>query len=72
MCSNVQQYDKKVFLRVNEAQRCCVHSVFISPILEAENKKNTLGVLEIVKNEHITEFSDLFNHVAISLSVKLN
>lgn len=35
MSHNVQKYDKQVYLRVSEAQRCRVHSTLVMPVFDA-------------------------------------
>lgn len=34
MSHNVQKYDKQVYLRVSEAQRCRVHSTLVMPVFD--------------------------------------
>lgn len=35
MSHNVQKYDKQVYLRVSEAQRCRVHSTLVMPVFDS-------------------------------------
>jgi hypothetical protein len=49
MTGNVQKYEKHVYLRVTEAQRCKVHSVLVVPVFEKANSARPLAVFELVQ-----------------------
>jgi hypothetical protein len=42
MCNNVQKYDKDVYLRVSEAQRCRVHSTLVMPVFDGPPRPSSL------------------------------
>ena len=51
MSHNVQQYDKQHFLRVDEAQRCRVHSAMFMPLYTLPHGQRPVGVFEVVQTE---------------------
>eukprot|EP00210_Caulerpa_lentillifera_P002070 g1985.t1 len=67
VCSNVQKYDKKIYLRVSEAQRCRVHSTVVLPFFEPSIPHRALGVIEVVTNDRNVAFHELLKRVIASL-----
>ncbi|DBA84996.1 TPA: hypothetical protein ACH3X2_005734 [Trebouxia sp. C0005] len=49
MSHNVQQYDKRHFLRVEEAHRCRVHSALFMPLFTSANRHQPFAVFEVVQ-----------------------
>lgn len=49
MSHNVQKYDKNVYLRVSEAQRCRVHSTLMVPVFGSGSRDKALAVFELVQ-----------------------
>jgi len=67
VCSDVQKYDKQIYLRVSEAQRCRVHSTVVIPFFEPTERHRALGVIEVVKNDKGVSFTQLLQSVIASL-----
>eukprot|EP00210_Caulerpa_lentillifera_P000873 g844.t1 len=67
ICGDVQKYDKKIYLRVSEAQRCRVHSTVVIPFFEPAVRSRTLGVIEVVRNDRNASFNELLERVIASL-----
>lgn len=65
----MQKYDKKIYLRVSEAQRCRVHSTVVVPFFEPSVRHRTLGVIEVVRNDRGASFNELMDRVIASLDV---
>lgn len=70
MCGDVQKYDKQIYLRVSEAQRCRVHSTVVIPFFEPTERHRALGVIEVVKNDKGVSFTQLLENVITSLEVQ--
>jgi hypothetical protein len=51
MTNNLQKYDKQVYLRVSEAQRCRVHSTLVMPVFACPNRQRAVAVCELVQSE---------------------
>jgi len=49
MTGDVQKYGKMAYLRVTEAQRCKVHSVFVVPVFDTRSPGRPLAVFELVQ-----------------------
>ncbi|MEW5317724.1 MAG: hypothetical protein WDW38_009003 [Sanguina aurantia] len=49
MSNNLQKYDKQVYLRVSEAQRCRVHTTLVMPIFTSESRDSPVAVFELVQ-----------------------
>lgn len=57
MTHDVQQYDRSVYLRVSEAQRCRVHSTLVVPIFGTRHHQDMpLAVLELVQSDREVVF----------------
>ncbi|GMH33670.1 hypothetical protein BSKO_01504 [Bryopsis sp. KO-2023] len=67
MCSDLQRYEKPVYLRVDEAQRCCVHSTVLMPFFESKSRDRPVGVIEVVKNAKNVCFSELVDQMSQAL-----
>ena len=69
MCGDVQKYDKQIYLRVSEAQRCRVHSTVVIPFFEPTQRHRALGVIEVVKNDKGVSFTSLLEKIVMALEV---
>ncbi len=58
MSHNVQKYDKQVYLRVTEAQRCRVHSTLVMPIFASASRTKPVAVFELVQSDKGVVFPD--------------
>eukprot|EP00775_Hariotina_reticulata_P002477 gene2477-2781_t len=59
MSHNVQKYDKQVYLRVSEAQRCRVHSTLVMPVFDAADETGggrPVAVFELVQADRDVAF----------------
>lgn len=61
MSQNVQQYDKSVFLRVAEAQRCRISSALFMPLYNSSKRDCVLGVFEVVQTEREVLFQGVID-----------
>jgi len=68
MCNDLQKYHKQIYLRVNEAQRCMVHSTVVMPFFDTPNREKAVGVLEVIKTAKNVSFSDLVERLTESLA----
>ncbi|CAD7696777.1 unnamed protein product [Ostreobium quekettii] len=68
MCNDLQKYHKQIYLRVNEAQRCMVHSTVVMPFFETPTRERPVGVLEVIKTAKNVSFSDLVERLSEALS----
>ncbi len=48
---NVQTYDKSVYLRVSDAQRCRVHSTMLLPLYMTAQREHPFAVFEVCQTE---------------------
>lgn len=69
MSNNLQKYDKQVYLRVSEAQRCRVHTTLVMPIFTSESRDSPVAVFELVQGEREVEFPSLTSVLRSSLKV---
>lgn len=69
MSRDVQRYDRNVYLRVSEAQRCRVQSTLLVPVFAPEVSGRTVAVFEIVQSDRGTSFSKLMAWLERSLQV---
>ncbi|GIL73230.1 hypothetical protein Vretifemale_3457 [Volvox reticuliferus] len=67
MSHNVQKYDKQVYLRVSEAQRCRVHSTLMVPIFGSDSRDTPLAVFELVQGDRDVTFPAVLSHLTASL-----
>ncbi|KAK9835194.1 hypothetical protein WJX81_005064 [Elliptochloris bilobata] len=56
---NVQTYDKSVYLRVADAQRCKVAATLLMPLYETELREHPFGVFEVCQSEKNVLFPSL-------------
>lgn len=56
---NVQTYDKSVYLRVADAQRCKVAATMLMPLYETEQRTHPFGVFEVCQSEKNVLFPSL-------------
>lgn len=70
MSHNVQKYDKQVYLRVSEAQRCRVHSTLVMPVFTAGTTHKAVAVLEIVQSEKDVVFPNIIGWLQRCLQVR--
>lgn len=67
MSHNVQKYDKQVYLRVSEAQRCRVHSTLMVPIFGSEARDSPLAVFELVQGDKDVTFPAVLSQLSSCL-----
>ncbi len=70
MSNNVQQYDKQVYLRVSEAQRCRVHSTLVVPLYSPEMLFKPIAIFELVQSDKDCPFPAIMSHLQRSLEVR--
>ena len=70
MCNNVQQYDKKVYLRVSEAQRCRVHSTLVVPLYSSDMTGRPVAIFELVQSEKHCPFLTVMANLKRCLEVR--
>ncbi|GMH39305.1 hypothetical protein BSKO_07203 [Bryopsis sp. KO-2023] len=63
MCSDVQKHGKSTFLRVDEAQRCSVHSTVVLPVFMSENPGKPVAVIEISHHEKDVQFATIISRM---------
>jgi hypothetical protein len=73
MCNDVQKYDKQVYLRVTEAQRCRVHSTLVMPVFDAADAstgaQQPVAVFEVVQSGQSALFPEMLEWLSASLQV---
>lgn len=69
MSHNVQQFDKTQFLRVDEAQRCRVHSALFMPLYAAAARRHPFAVFEVVPADTDVPFPVLVQWLKCCLQV---
>ncbi|GLC44355.1 hypothetical protein PLESTB_000478300 [Pleodorina starrii] len=67
MSHNVQKYDKQVYLRVSEAQRCRVHSTLMVPVFGSDSRDTPLAVFELVQGDRDVTFPAVLSQLTSSL-----
>ena len=60
MSHNVQKYDKQVYLRVSEAQRCRVHSTLVMPVFSDESGGRPVAVFELAQSDKDVAFPQVW------------
>jgi hypothetical protein len=68
MSHNVQKYDRQVYLRVSEAQRCRVHSTLVMPIFALESGDKPVAVFELAQSKQHASFPDVVGWLGEALS----
>lgn len=83
MCNDVQKYDKQVYLRVSEAQRCRVHSTLVMPVFDgaggmmddddgcARRGQRAVAVFEVVQSERDVMFPEMMGWLRACLEVRV-
>lgn len=72
MSHNVQKYDKQVYLRVSEAQRCRVHSTLVMPVFDSgdgEVGARPIAVFELVQADKDVPFPAVIAELRKCLTV---
>ncbi|KAG1674596.1 hypothetical protein FOA52_001845 [Chlamydomonas sp. UWO 241] len=67
MTRDVQKYDKRVYLRVSEAQRCRVHSTLVVPVFCPQEQRRPVAVFELVQSDRDCSFSAVMHWLQRSL-----
>lgn len=68
MSHNVQKYDKKVYLRVSEAQRCRVRSTVVLPVFTSASRDRPVAVFELAQADKDLEFPSVLSWLKNALS----
>jgi nucleolar complex protein 2 len=83
MCNDVQRYDRHVYLRASEAQRCRVNSTLVMPVFDDEGPaaaaaragagvaraRRPVAVFEVVQSERDVEFPEMMATLKACLQV---
>ena len=69
MARNIQQYDKRHFLRVEEAHRCRVNSALFMPLFSSTAQQQPFAVFEVVQAEADVVFPVLVQWLTRCLQV---
>jgi hypothetical protein len=64
MSHNVQKYDRQVYLRVSEAQRCRVHSTLVMPVFDVSRGDGS-GTLDLAAAQAAAAGSGALRPVAV-------
>lgn len=64
MSHNVQKYDRQVYLRVSEAQRCRVHSTLVMPVFDVSRGDGS-GTIDLAAAEAAAAGSGALRPVAV-------
>jgi nucleolar complex protein 2 len=73
MSHNVQKYDRQVYLRVSEAQRCRVHSTLVMPLFGAASAgpdARPVAVFELVQADRDVAFPNVIAELRKCLKVR--
>ena len=71
MTTNVQKYDKNVYLRVTEAQRCRVHSTMVVPVFGHDQSDRPVAVFELAQSDSDLAFPMVLSWLQQCLRVSL-
>lgn len=66
---NVQTYDKSVYLRVQDAQRCRIHSTMLLPLYMTPQREHPFAVFEVCQSEKNVMFPSLVDLLQCCLEV---
>ena len=66
---NVQTYDKSVYLRVQDAQRCRIHSTMLLPLYMTPQREHPFAVFEVCQSEKNVMFPSLVDLLQRCLEV---
>ncbi len=67
---NVQTYDKSVYLRVQDAQRCRIHSTMLLPLYMTPQRDHPFAVFEVCQSEKNVMFPSLVDLLQRCLEVR--
>jgi len=67
---NVQTYDKSVYLRVQDAQRCRIHSTMLLPLYMNPQRDHPFAVFEVCQSEKNVMFPSLVDLLQRCLEVR--
>ena len=67
---NVQTYNKSVYLRVQDAQRCRIHSTMLLPLYMTPQRDHPFAVFEVCQSEKNVMFPSLFDLLQRCLEVQ--
>ena len=67
---NVQTYDKSVYLRVSDAQRCRVHSTMLLPLYVTAQREHPFAVFEVCQTETNVLFPSMVDLLQRCLEVR--
>ena len=67
---NVQTYDKSVYLRVQDAQRCRIHSTMLLPLYMTPQRDHPFAVFEVCQSEKNVMFPSLIDLLQRCLEVQ--
>ena len=67
----MQTYNKSVYLRVADAQRCRVHSTMLLPLYLTAQREHPFGVFEVCQTETNVLFPSLVDLLQRCLEVRL-
>ena len=71
MSQNIQQYDKRHFIRVDEAHRCRVNSAMFMPLYSSSPRQRPFAVFEVVQADADVMFPVLVHWLTQCLQVSL-
>jgi len=72
LCYDVQRYDRNVYLRASEAQRCRVHSTMVTPVYTSAERESAVSVVEVSHHDKDVKFPEIINRLSSCLeSVQL-
>lgn len=72
LCYDVQVYDRSVYLRATEAQRCSVHSTIVTPVYLTPAREMPAAVVEISHHDKDVKFPEIISRLSSCLeSVQL-
>lgn len=71
MSHDVQRYNRNVYLRVSEAQRCRVHSTLVVPVFMQHEPQSPAAILELVQNDKDCVFPEIMSSLSQCLEVSM-
>lgn len=72
MSRDVQRYNRNVYLRVSEAQRCRVHSTLVVPVFMQHEPQSPAAILELVQNDKDCVFPEIMSSLSQCLEVSMH
>lgn len=67
LCYDVQLYDRSVYLRAAEAQRCSVHSTIVTPVYLTPAREMPVAVVEISHHDKDVKFPEIISRLSSCL-----